>query len=104
MAQTDHEVGRVLSRLEDLGQLDNTLVLLIIGDNGASGEGGSFRLCVDEGPGSHAMCGEEGRHACVAWFCISSAKSGRSLSSHERALVERDGRYGAGPGERADAL
>jgi arylsulfatase A-like enzyme len=35
----DHHVGRVVSALEDLGVLDDTLVYYIIGDNGASAEG-----------------------------------------------------------------
>jgi Sulfatase len=38
-AQTDYEVGRVLDALRDIGQLDNTLVIWEIGDNGASMEG-----------------------------------------------------------------
>ena len=37
---TDHEVGRVVQALEQVGQLDNTLVFYIVGDNGASAEGG----------------------------------------------------------------
>lgn len=37
---TDHEVGRVIEALKDLGQYDNTLVFYILGDNGASAEGG----------------------------------------------------------------
>lgn len=36
----DYEVGRVLNAVEELGQLDNTLVFYILGDNGASAEGG----------------------------------------------------------------
>jgi arylsulfatase A-like enzyme len=40
LAHTDYEVGRVIDAIEALGQLDNTLVLYIVGDNGASGEGG----------------------------------------------------------------
>jgi arylsulfatase A-like enzyme len=35
----DFEVGRVIQAIEDLGQLDNTLVFYIVGDNGASAEG-----------------------------------------------------------------
>ncbi len=35
----DFEVGRVIQAIEDLGQLDNTLVFYVVGDNGASGEG-----------------------------------------------------------------
>jgi arylsulfatase len=36
----DHEVGRLLRGIDDLGQTDNTLVFYILGDNGASAEGG----------------------------------------------------------------
>jgi len=36
----DAEIGRLIATLKDLGQLDNTLILFIIGDNGASAEGG----------------------------------------------------------------
>ena len=37
---TDTEIGRLIDALKDLGQLDNTLVLYIVGDNGTSAEGG----------------------------------------------------------------
>ncbi|MCW8156823.1 arylsulfatase [Stutzerimonas stutzeri] len=37
---TDHEIGRMLKAVDDVGQADNTLVIYIAGDNGASGEGG----------------------------------------------------------------
>ncbi len=36
---TDYHVGRVLDSLEKIGQLENTLIYYIIGDNGASAEG-----------------------------------------------------------------
>ena len=36
----DFEVGRVVQAIEDLGQLDNTLIFYVVGDNGASAEGG----------------------------------------------------------------
>jgi arylsulfatase len=39
MEHTDHEIGRLIDSLEDLGMLDDTLIYLIIGDNGASAEG-----------------------------------------------------------------
>ncbi len=45
LEQTDYNAGRVLDAVEKLGQMDNTLVIYICGDNGASGEGsiqGSF--------------------------------------------------------------
>jgi len=35
----DYEAGRLLKAVEDLGQMDNTLVFYILGDNGASAEG-----------------------------------------------------------------
>jgi arylsulfatase len=37
---TDHEVGRLVAQLEKIGALDNTLFFYIVGDNGASAEGG----------------------------------------------------------------
>jgi arylsulfatase A-like enzyme len=39
LAYTDHEIGRVIQAVEDMGQLDNTLIIYIAGDNGASSEG-----------------------------------------------------------------
>ncbi len=39
LAHTDHEVGRLLATLDQLGVRDNTLVVYIVGDNGASAEG-----------------------------------------------------------------
>lgn len=39
-AYNDHEIGRVVQAFEDLGRLDNTLVIYINGDNGTSAEGG----------------------------------------------------------------
>jgi arylsulfatase len=39
LAYTDHEIGRVIQAFEDLGKLDNTLIIYISGDNGASAEG-----------------------------------------------------------------
>jgi arylsulfatase len=37
---TDHEIGRLVAQLEAIGALDNTLFYYIVGDNGASAEGG----------------------------------------------------------------
>jgi arylsulfatase len=39
VAQSDFEMGRILDSLNESGQLDNTLVIYIEGDNGASAEG-----------------------------------------------------------------
>ena len=40
MEYTDHHVGRLVEALEKLGALEDTLIYYIIGDNGASAEGG----------------------------------------------------------------
>jgi arylsulfatase A-like enzyme len=39
LAYADHEIGRVIQAVEDMGKLDNTLIIYISGDNGASAEG-----------------------------------------------------------------
>jgi len=39
LAYTDHEIGRVIQAIDDAGKLDNTLIVYISGDNGASPEG-----------------------------------------------------------------
>ncbi|HXK24564.1 MAG TPA: arylsulfatase [Myxococcota bacterium] len=39
VAYTDHEIGRVIQAVEDMGRLDNTLIIYIEGDNGTSSEG-----------------------------------------------------------------
>jgi arylsulfatase A-like enzyme len=39
-AYNDHEIGRVIQAIDDIGKLDNTLVIYINGDNGTSAEGG----------------------------------------------------------------
>jgi len=39
LAYADNEIGRVIQAVDDLGELDNTLIIYIGGDNGASAEG-----------------------------------------------------------------
>ena len=39
-AYSDHEIGRVIQTIEEMGKLDDTLVIYINGDNGTSAEGG----------------------------------------------------------------
>ena len=39
-AYSDYEIGRVVQAIEDMGKLDNTLIIYINGDNGTSAEGG----------------------------------------------------------------
>ena len=39
LAYADHEIGRVVRAIEDMGRLDDTLIIYISGDNGGSAEG-----------------------------------------------------------------
>jgi arylsulfatase len=39
LEHTDHHLGRLIDAVDDLGVLENTMVIYIIGDNGASAEG-----------------------------------------------------------------
>jgi arylsulfatase len=39
LAHADHQMGRIVDAIEEMGQLDNTLIIYIQGDNGASAEG-----------------------------------------------------------------
>jgi arylsulfatase len=39
VSHADHEIGRVIDYLKQIGQLDNTLIFVSVGDNGASKEG-----------------------------------------------------------------
>jgi len=36
---TDYEIGRLVSTIEEMGELDNTMIVFIAGDNGSSAEG-----------------------------------------------------------------
>jgi arylsulfatase len=47
MEHTDHHVGRLVDSLAELGILDDTLIYVILGDNGASAEG-SLQGCFNE--------------------------------------------------------
>jgi len=40
MEHTDNEVGRMVDAIEEVGALDNTLFIYVMGDNGSSAEGG----------------------------------------------------------------
>ncbi len=58
LEQTDHEVGRVIDGIEDLGVLDDALISYIIGDNGASAEG-TPNGCFNEWTTLNGMAGIE---------------------------------------------
>ena len=38
--ETDYEIGRVIQAIDDIGAMDNTLIIYVTGDNGASPNGG----------------------------------------------------------------
>jgi arylsulfatase len=40
LSHTDHEVGRLVDAIEEIGEMDDTLFIYIAGDNGTSAEGG----------------------------------------------------------------
>ncbi|NJK37277.1 MAG: arylsulfatase [Oscillatoriales cyanobacterium RM1_1_9] len=42
---TDYEMGRVMDAIADLEELDNTLIIYIVGDNGSSAEGSLIGTC-----------------------------------------------------------
>ncbi|HEY7673544.1 MAG TPA: arylsulfatase [Gammaproteobacteria bacterium] len=44
LAHADYQIGRVVDAVEALGELDNTLIIFIQGDNGASAEGSAQGL------------------------------------------------------------
>ena len=43
-SHTDNEVGRLVAALEAMGELDNTLIVYQVGDNGSSAEGGMIGM------------------------------------------------------------
>jgi arylsulfatase len=58
LEQTDHEVGRLIDTLTNLRVLDDTLIYLMIGDNGASAEG-TINGCFNEMTTLNGMPGIE---------------------------------------------
>jgi arylsulfatase len=58
LEQADHEVGRLIDTLRELGALDDTLIYLMIGDNGASAEG-TINGCFNEMTTLNGMPGIE---------------------------------------------
>jgi len=58
LTYTDYQIGRVINHLKEINQLENTLVFVIIGDNGASKEG-TFNGNIDRGLFSKPLTEEE---------------------------------------------
>jgi arylsulfatase A-like enzyme len=92
--QTDYEIGRLLKDIHDSGKSDNTLVIEIFGDNGASAEGGldgydarddqgkplsiKQRLALSDGDGSEIYM----NHFAAAWaWALSSPFQGTKMDA-----------------------
>ena len=58
LSETDHEIGRVLDAIRQEGQMDNTLIIFIAGDNGASAESGPNAVSVHHVDGKPATTAE----------------------------------------------
>lgn len=50
VSHTDYEIGRVVNFIEQIGQLDNTLIAVIVGDNGAEGGAREFGRFITSNP------------------------------------------------------
>ncbi len=55
LTYTDYEVGRLVNHLKSINQLDNTLIFVIIGDNGASKEGTQHGTVRGKGTGGQTQ-------------------------------------------------
>ncbi len=117
-AYTDNEIGRVIQAVEDLGKLDNTLIIYISGDNGTSAEGtveGTFnQMTAYNGiltlPEAEQMLHYEGwgqektyPHMSVAWsWCFDAPfKWTKQVASHFGGT--RQGMVISWPGHIKDA-
>jgi len=50
ISQTDHEIGRIIDFIEQLGQLDNMIIAVLVGDNGAEGGAREFGRFLPSSP------------------------------------------------------
>ena len=87
----DVEIGRLIAALKDLGQLDNTLVFYVIGDNGASAEGGMNGLFNEmtyfNNTGlKHQGWGAAGKRPMRTAFCGSWGSSPNSRMPYSRRI------------------
>ena len=116
VAYTDHEIGRVIQAVEDLGKLDNTLIIYIEGDNGTSAEGTKvgtpnvltgyqgITVPVAEQMKFYDVWGSSktAPHMSVAWsWAFDTPFSGPSRSHH---ILGAHGRACASPGPTASRM
>jgi arylsulfatase A-like enzyme len=55
LAYCDYQIGRVIAAVEEMGEMNNTLIIFIQGDNGASGEGTLQGLSNEIGVAANAV-------------------------------------------------
>jgi arylsulfatase len=117
-AYTDYEIGRVIQAVQDLGKLDNTLIIYISGDNGTSAEGtelgtpnqmtaynGILKLPIAEMLKAYDVWGSDATypHMAVAWSWAFDTpfKWTKQVASHFGGT--RQGMVIAWPGHITDA-
>jgi len=96
-AYSDHEIGRVIDEIQKMGELDNTLIIYIAGDNGSSAEGtlvGTPNEVASlnglELPVEHVWGTDQTyAHMAVPWTWRSAHRS-RGPSRSRRISAERD--------------
>ena len=71
---TDAQIGRVIDAVAASGELDNTLIIYIVGDNGASAEGGL------EGPSTRSRASTGSSSACRACWRSTTRSAARKPS------------------------
>jgi arylsulfatase A-like enzyme len=123
LEHTDHHVGRLVDAIDGLGALEETLVYVIVGDNGASAEGtmnGAFNEMANfnamaeletpefmasmldkfGSPESYNHCSVGWAHAMntpYQWDQAGRVALGRHAERHDRALAEGHHRQGREP-------
>ncbi len=94
LTHTDAQIGRVMSALEQLGVLDDTIVMLV-SDNGASGEGGALgtlqraplhRACARDGRGQPRVARRARRHPLVPALLVGMGVGGQHAAAALEAL------------------
>jgi arylsulfatase A-like enzyme len=86
LAYTDNEIGRVIQAVEDMGQLDNTLIIYISGDNGAERRRACLTARRTSSPPSMAL-------PCRSRTSSSGTSSGAPTKPSRTSLLPGRGRW-----------
>jgi arylsulfatase A-like enzyme len=107
---TDHEVGRLVEAIRDMGELDNTLFFYIVGDNGSSAEGGpdgsyneilALNGIISDVSSQLSHIDDWGGPTTFPHFSIGSRRGPRGLEIRDRVAPARSLRDGRGGNPRA---